>query len=241
MVMGGIKRIVSVLAVMIVSYSNAQITEGRIVFERKTNMLKKFDDPQFAEMFKENKIKIDRFEFLFNDSMCVFKPIVEDIEDPFSWATNKNTVYQNLNTKERMSVLDLWGSSVFVQDSMSARQWKITDSRRTIANYECRKAIWQRDDSTRIYAWFSTEIVPSVGPELFSGLPGTILGLATEDGGIIYFATEVKAESIPIEKLTYKVGKNEIYSVEKIQDELTKRFASQPWGKRALADLFRWF
>ncbi len=239
--MAGIKQALVIVALLVVGNIQAQITEGRIVFERKTNLLKKFGDADFAEMFKENKTKIDKFEMLFNDSSCVFKPIESEEEDQLAWTTNKNTIYQNLKTTERMSVLDLWGNSVFVKDTVKSKNWQITESRRNIANYECRKAIWQKDDTTRIYAWFSVDVIPSVGPELFSGLPGTILGLATEDGGIIYFATEVKAQSVPAEKLAYKVGKNEIYTVEKIRKELEERFASQPWGKRALIDLFRWF
>ncbi|MCX6292662.1 MAG: hypothetical protein NT126_13025 [Bacteroidetes bacterium] len=31
------------------------------------------------------------------------------------------------------------------------------------------------------------------GPESFVGLPGAILGLATEDGSVIYFAKNVEA------------------------------------------------
>jgi GLPGLI family protein len=61
-------------------------------------------------------------------------------------------------------------------------------------------------DSSKIYAWFSNEILPSVGPEGFCGLPGAILGLATEDGGVIYFAktvtfNEVKESAL---KINYK-------------------------------------
>jgi len=239
--MVGTKKIVVIVGFLAFGNAQAQITQGRIVFERKTNLLKKYTDPQFTEMFKDNKTKIDKFEMFFNDTTCVFKPIDSEVQDQFAWATNKNTVYQNLTTKERMSVLDLWGNQVFVKDTVKSKKWQITESTRNIADYECRKAIWQKDDSTRIYAWFSIDIIPSVGPELFSGLPGTILGLATEDGGIIYFATEVKPMTVPVEELTYKVGKNEIYTVNKIRTELESRFASQPWGKRALIDLFRWF
>src|SRR5690606_33910871 len=160
------------------------------VFERKTNLLKRFDDPQFKDFLKDNKVKIDNFELLFNDTSCVFRPIPTETVDELAWATTKNTVYQNLNTEERISVLDLWGNTVYVRDSMKQREWKITESTRNIAGYDCRKAMWQKDDSTRIYAWYAIDLVPSIGPEMFSGLPGTILGLATEDGGIIYFAKE---------------------------------------------------
>jgi GLPGLI family protein len=239
--MVGIKHITAIIALLFISNGFTQITEGKIIFERKTNLLKKFNDSRMAEMLKDQKIKVDMFELYFNETNCAFKPIESAESDQFSWTTSKNTVHQNISTQERISIMDLYGNKVYVKDSITSKQWQITDSRRTIANYECRKAIWQKDDSTRIYAWFSTDIVPSVGPEMFAGLPGAILGLATEDGGIIYFAQEVIVMGVAPEKFEYQLGKNELYTVEKLRTELEARFANQPWGKRAIVDLFRWF
>ena len=91
--------------------------------------------------------------------------------------------------------MDMMGREMVIQDSMTTRQWKITEKKRKLGGYLCRRAIWEMNDSTRIYAWFSVDVVPSIGPEGFAGLPGAILGLATEDGGIIYFAKEVEASS----------------------------------------------
>ena len=108
-----------------------------------------------------------------------------------SWMTTKNSYLQNLNSKRQISILALFGQDVNVNDSLPERNWKVTDNKRTIAGYECRKAIYEKNDSTRIYAWYSPALIPSVGPEGFCGLPGTILGVASEDGGVIYFAKKV--------------------------------------------------
>ncbi len=239
-VMAGTKYLLIAFVTLILSSVNAQVTEGRIIFERKTNLEKKFDDSRMAEMIKNNKSKIDNFEMYFNEKESIFKPIESTEPDPISWATTRNTVYQNIETKNRMSILDLMGNLAYVKDTMDIRVWKVTDSKRNIAGYDCIKAIWQKDDSTRIYAWFAPAIVPSVGPEMFNGLPGAILGLATEDGGIIYFAKEVKAMNVPAAKFEYKTGKD-IYTVEGLRKYLMGQFGTQPWGKRMIDDLFRWF
>ena len=105
-------------------------------------------------------------------------------------------------------------------DSNTNRQWKITDSKRNIANYECTKAVWQKNDSTRLYAWFSPEIVPSVGPEGFDGLPGAILGLATEDGGIIYFAKSVEELKPTSEVYKVDLKKKEVYTMAELKDKI---------------------
>ncbi len=219
----------------------AQITSGKIVFERKTNLVKRFDDPRMKRFINENnKIKVDVFTLYFNDTCSVFKPVVTDEKDETSWMTTKNTYYQNIKTKEQLSILALFGQDVYLLDSVPNRGWKITESKRMIGKYECRKAIYQKNDTTRIYAWFSVDIVPSVGPEGFSGLPGTILGLATEDGGIIYFAKSVEAMQPKKEELTYAVGKNKTYTMKEFRLKIEKDYGNTPWGKRMFDDLFRW-
>ena len=182
----GIKLLIAFFLIFGVSVQvTGQIAHaGRIVFERKTNLLKRFNDPRMRNFIDEDKkIKLEKFELLFNDTCSVFKPIISDEEeDGMSWLTTKNTYYQFENSNTKMSLLSLIGKEVHIKGEISKRNWTITDNKRTIGNYECRKAIYQKNDSTRIYAWYSVEIAPSVGPEGFSGLPGAILGLATEDG-----------------------------------------------------------
>ena len=126
-----------------------------------------------------------------------------------------------------------------MQDSLINRQWKITESKRTLGSYECRKAIYQMNDSSRIYAWFSEDIVPSVGPETFRGLPGAILGLATEDGGVVYFAKKVEVLKPDFTKITPKAGKK-VYTHQELKTKLEADFAKEPWGRGMVQELFMW-
>lgn len=207
----------------------AQIHSGKITFERKTNLYKKFKGDDVSRWLKEeDKIKIDYFEFYFNDTCSLFKPQESELRDNMEWATAKNTVYQNLNTNKRYVIKNMWGEQLHLTDSLFKRQWKITESTRKIAGYNCRKAMWQANDTTRIYAWFSYDIVPSVGPESFNGLPGTILGLATEDGGVIYFAKKVEVTEPPA--TTYiPPKKKKTYTIPELKEEMTKRYGKEKW------------
>lgn len=217
----------------------AQIKTGKIVYERKTNLYKKFKGDDVKEWLKESdKNKVDVFELYFNDSLSVFKPQESDLKETMSWATSKNQVYQNSKAKQRVTVKTIWGEELIVQDSLYKRTWKITDSKRKIAGYECRKAIWQANDSTRLYAWYCNEIEPSIGPESFVGLPGAILGLATEDGGVIYFAKSVTVESAPIDKLVMKKTKAKIYASDELKKRLEKDFGKEKWGKSMIREHF---
>jgi hypothetical protein len=44
---------------------SSQVTSGKIVFERKTNLLKKYTDDRMKAWLKDKKVKIDMFE-LYN-------------------------------------------------------------------------------------------------------------------------------------------------------------------------------
>lgn len=221
--------------------SNGQITAGKITFERKTNLFKRFKDPNTQRWLGEkNKTKIDQFELYFNDTISVFLPVEASEKDELTWATNRNTIYQNLKNQSRLSILNVWGEGLYLKDSTVKRTWKITESKRTIGKYECRKAIWEVNDSTRIYAWFSDQIIPSVGPETFTGLPGAILGVATEDGGVIYFAKTVEIMTPDFSKLIPKTGKNKTETAAELRARLEKQFGSKPEMKSFIEDLFMW-
>ena len=217
----------------------AQVTAGKIVYERKTNLYKKFKGEDVKEWLKEeDKNKVDVFELYFNDSLSLFKPQDSELKERMSWATSKNVVYQNFNTNKLLSIKDIWGEKLYVADTLKKREWKITESRRNIAGFNCRKAIWQANDTTRIYAWYCEELMVSSGPETFNGLPGTILGLATEDGGVIYFAKTVEITKPATEALLPKKTKEKIYTTAELRTRLEKDFGKEPWGKLMIKSIF---
>ncbi|MES2568293.1 MAG: GLPGLI family protein [Bacteroidota bacterium] len=211
----------------------SQITFGKITYERKTNLYKKFkNNGDVKEWLKEeDKNKIDIFELYFNDSLSVFKPQESDLVERMSWATTKNIVYQNQSSNKRLTEKKIWGESFLMADTIRTFKWKITESKRTICGYQCRKAIWQANDTTRIYAWFCTEVNVSIGPESFVGLPGAILGLATEDGGIIYFAKSVEVVKPDPVLLVAKKTKQKIYKTAELREQISKQFGKEKWGK----------
>ncbi|GAB5417627.1 MAG: GLPGLI family protein [Crocinitomicaceae bacterium] len=238
------KLLVALVAIIISANSFAQITAGRVVFERRTNLKKTLKGNKRAEGFinDKNKIRKEDFELLFNESGSVFKFIEPDVpEEGFmKYMTQRNTVHQNLADDETMVIMNLWGSNAFMKDSASTRTWKITNKTREFDGYKCTRAIWEMNDSTRIYAWFSPDIVPVSGPEGFHGLPGMILGLATEDGSIVYFAKEVEVMDVSDEMVAYPSTKEEIYNKEELKAVLLEKMGR--WIKpEDLEAMFAWY
>lgn len=242
--MAGIKKILCAGIIFLFTYqAHAQISSGRIVFERRTNLKKRFgNDPRMGKFItEENKYRVENFELFFNDSTCVFRPLPDEepAEGMMKYLTTRNTVYQNINKQEKFIIMDLWGNNAYIKDSIDSRQWKITENSRVIGGYNCRKAIWEMNDSTRIYAWFSVDIVPSMGPEGFGGLPGAILGLATEDGGVVYFAKDVKPMDPPAGVLNYDSKGKDIYTERELMEELKVKMGQ--WVKpKDLEAMFSW-
>lgn len=240
------KKIAGTLAFVLLStVSIAQLTQGSITFERRTNLKKTVgDNPRVSRFLNDdNKIRKENFELKFNETSSVFKHIEnEDEEDigMMKYFTQRNTVYQDLDNNGFMVILNSWGQPMYLQDSMSIRLWKVTESKRKFAGYMCHKSIWEMNDSTRIYAWFCPDIVPSVGPEGFSGLPGAILGLATEDGGVVYYATEVKEMEVTAETTGFTEYMDETYTKEELKEILLKNMGK--WIKKKDLDaMFAWY
>jgi GLPGLI family protein len=167
-------------------------------------------------------------------------PVESAVPSKADWATSKNTVLQDFDNNERVSIYNLFGDQKIVKDELIQRTWKITERKRNIAGYSCRRAIWNKNDSTRIYAWYTDQLIPSTGPETFNGLPGTILGLATEDGGVVYFAKLVQEKYQNVDELISDIKIKNFSTEKELKDELIKKSKSNPWMSRVVAYLFEW-
>ena len=235
-----IKKIAVILLIINLSTAWSQITHGEILYERKTNLLKKYKSQESQRWLRGEKVKIDRFNLYFSPDKSVFMPIESAVPSKADWATSKNTVIQDFNNNERISIYNLFGESKTVKDEIINRTWKITERKRNIAGYSCRRAIWPKNDSTRIYAWYTDQITASTGPETFNGLPGTILGLATEDGGVVYFAKVINEKFQNIDEITSEIRIKKTYTEDELKEELNQKAKSNPWMGRIINYLFEW-
>jgi hypothetical protein len=71
-------------------------------------------------------------------------------------------------------------------------------------------------------------------------LPGTILGLATEDGGVVYFAKIIEEKFQNIDEITSDIKIKKFYTEQELKDELIKKSKSNPWMGRVVNYLFDW-
>ena len=62
--------------------SFAQYREGKIIFQRKTNLYKRFGNEAKNWIKEKDKIKVEFFELTFTDSLSAWKEIPNDIPFP---------------------------------------------------------------------------------------------------------------------------------------------------------------
>jgi hypothetical protein len=66
------------------------------------------------------------------------------------------------------------------------------------------------------------------------------LGVATEDGSVIYFAKKVDVVQPASSEFKLEIGKNKVFTLQELRQKLEKEYGNTPWGKRVFDDLFRW-
>lgn len=223
--------------------SFGQVTEGYIKFERKMNLFKKFPDPQTQKWIGEkNKYSIDHYRLYFNEDKSVFIPDPDDPEKEgmLKWIVLQHSEIQDLKNKKNTTLLNFFGQVAVVKDSLKPRNWKYTGKGRIIANYECKQVLLHVNDSTRLYAWFTPDILPSIGPENFWGLPGAILGVAAEDGRTTYFAKEVIITKVDFDKITPKYSDKKVSTFQELKTQMEKDFGSRKEAKPIIDDVLIW-
>jgi GLPGLI family protein len=131
--------------------ANAQMKEGKIVYERKINMWKMITDPEMRTRIPE--FRTSEFELLFNDQASLFRSVPEDeAPDPFAnsggggggprfmFRMPETTTYTNIATQMQYESRPMFEKTFLIIDSLKPLKWKISEETKTIAKHVCKKA-----------------------------------------------------------------------------------------------------
>jgi GLPGLI family protein len=239
------KKLVLILVVFISSVSFAQvkfIQTGRIEFERKTNQYSDFKDENdwITELKKQiPKFVSDIYELVFTADISVYKLAVENTANKYMWGNKPSStdiVVQDMASRRLSLQRDVFEQTYFLQDSLRNLQWRITDEKREIAGFDCRKAVTRICDSVYVVAFYTDQINVSSGPESFGNLPGMILGLAIPRLSITWFATKVELTT-PSNQSLHPVLKGKKTNWSKLHSDMQK--AMKDWGKEGNTAIWR--
>jgi GLPGLI family protein len=178
-------------------------TAVKIEFEKVvyTKQLVKNTEPEWYEMIKDRlpETTVSYFDFIGDTTRSIYKPGKEGPVDSRKFnmsIADKNVVYNDYKSKTTVTQKPVFEETFLVQDSLTKIKWKLTADTRTIAGFDCRKAIGLIDDSITVFAFYTDEILINGGPESANGLPGMILGLGMPRIHTTWFATHVEINEV---------------------------------------------
>lgn len=158
----------------------------------------------------------------------------------YSWRKEAYTIQRNFEKNTLHDIIQMLGKVYVIEDTLIAQNWKIQNDLKEVAGHICMKAYWEDTlKAQKITAWFAQDIPSSAGPERFCGLPGLILEIDVNNGGMIVSADRIEPKKLtkeldPPKKVKGKKIKEAAYAeiLKNHRDE--KRKAEEPpfWGVR---------
>lgn len=144
---------------------------------------------------------VSYYEFIGDTTKSLFKQTKEPVVPTNMWYDGmgeNNIVYNDYQKEQTITQKPVAEETFLVTDSLLKIQWKLTSDTRTIAGFDCRKAVGIIDDTLAVFAYYTDEILISGGPESVHGLPGMILGLGVPRLHASWFATRVEVNGVPL-------------------------------------------
>jgi len=212
------KKILLPLALACTLIGQAQMKEGRVVYERTFRFPAINIDPAIAAQMP--KTRTDQYELLFGNGQSLLQilPSLGSDDNTFStggmvirFAGGTNDIsYHNFEKGIRIDQQEVLDRSFVVSDSIKTLNWKLSEETKTILNHTAHKATAARistrsrmtmengemkrqefPDTAQVVAWYTTEIPVPAGPDFQGQLPGLVLEMDVDKGQTIWRATEI--------------------------------------------------
>ena len=148
------KKIMTAAVIMITaSVMQAQKTEGRVTYERTSQVQVVINDNGHSGMAQSMpRTRTDRFELLFGNNKSIWRAAEQDNEQD-NMASSEggmqvrimvsgadDVVFSDFNTKERIEKREMLEKTFIINDSIRPLKWKVTGESKTILGFPCVKA-----------------------------------------------------------------------------------------------------
>jgi GLPGLI family protein len=182
----------------------------KVEFEKTTSVRQLMKDLEenssWYEQMKDRYpvSQINYYNFTGDTSKSIYQPGKEAVIDPRNFYRtygDQNIVFTDYKRGISIAQKPVFEETFLVEDSLSKIKWKITADTRTIAGYNCRKAVGLLNDSITVFAFYCDELLINGGPEGIQGLPGMILGVGIPRLHATWFATKVEVFDVNMSKV----------------------------------------
>jgi GLPGLI family protein len=150
----------------ILNLAQAQQKEGKIVYERVSQMQITFSGMNEEMQRMIPRSRTDKFELTFGNNQSLWKSAEPDNEDETMGgegngfqvrmvaAGSNDVLYNNFETGKRVELREMFDKKFIIDDSIRPLKWKMTGETKTILNHSCMKAtstrISQRPQTTMV-------------------------------------------------------------------------------------------
>src|SRR6187551_461510 len=152
------KRILLVIiCASLISNAFSQVKQGKIVYERKSQLQIQINDPAFQNMVP--KERIDKFELLFADNKTLWRATEEQPEEmsfdnggaqiKIITPGSNDVLYSDLNTSRVVEQREVMSKQFTIEDSIRRFNWKMGNETKEILGYKCRKATTTRTNQSQ--------------------------------------------------------------------------------------------
>lgn len=185
----------------------AQMREGRVVYERKFNMHIDLPDDNMKGIVPE--FNVSKVELLFTGDESIWRNVPEeaDIRDEagkdtygpvirMNFGGTDDVTYKNYKDEKMVQQREMGPKKYIIEDSFPHQVWKLESDTLSIAGHLCKKATTHNQQNAPIVAWYAEDIQSSSGPEVYGGLPGLILQLNSNNGQMVFTAISITTKDL---------------------------------------------
>ncbi len=195
------KTLFAAILLLALQTTQAQVKEGKVIYERKVNLHRRMTDESMKSLvpeFSTSKVELD-----FSSDESIYKNIKQDDDIRDNAGEDHNRVvmkigggaddqtYKNYATERITEERELGPKKYLIEDTLQKQNWKLEGEMKTIKGYACKKATTKGRESVDVIAWYTEDIQTSTGPESFGNLPGLILELNINDAEIVFTALDI--------------------------------------------------
>ena len=179
------------------------INKAVIEYEVVSNVQKTTPNYSWLQDLKDKlpTLKTAYYTYTFANDKSVFKfdrwdDASRKIPEFWRKGDEDNVWFTNYTTEKVDMQKNIFGSIVYIEDSVRKLEWRLTNENRLIAGFNCRKAVAVMFDSVYVFAFYTDEILIPGGPCSLSGLPGMILGVTIPRLYTSWIATKVMVNNV---------------------------------------------
>jgi GLPGLI family protein len=148
------KILIAGCAVIMVSIAQAQQKEGKVTYQRTSQMQVNLNfggmSDQISQMIP--KSRTDKFELTFGNNQSLWKQAEQENNDEagefggggvqikMMASGSDDVMYCNFDAAKKVELRMVMDKKFIVEDSIHPLKWKISDETKTILNHLCRKA-----------------------------------------------------------------------------------------------------